>query len=232
MITIRPANARGTTRLDWLDSKHTFSFSDYFDPAHESFRSLRVINEDWIGPDSGFGMHPHRDMEILTYVVQGSLEHRDTLGTGSVIRAGDVQRMTAGTGIWHSEFNSSKAEPVHLLQIWIHPEKRGLTPGYEQKSIPEKDKSGQFRLIASRDGRDGSLTVHQDVGLRAAELAKGDVLNYRLAPGRYAWVQLVRGGLDLNGQRLTAGDGASVSDTAELKFKTDEPSELLLFDLA
>jgi redox-sensitive bicupin YhaK (pirin superfamily) len=232
MITIRPANARGQTRLDWLDSKHTFSFGDYFDPAHESFRALRVINEDWIGPDSGFGMHPHRDMEIITYVVQGSLEHRDTVGTGSVIRAGDVQRMTAGTGIWHSEFNPSKVEPVHILQIWIHPEKRGLAPGYEEKSLADKDKSGRFGLVASRDGRDNSLTIHQDAELRAAVLGKGERLNYELASGRHAWVQLVRGALTLNDQRLTAGDGASVSDTTELIFKADEPSELLLFDLA
>lgn len=232
MIKIRRGIERGQTRLDWLDSKHTFSFGDYMDPVHESFRALRVINEDWVGPNSGFGMHPHRDMEIITYVVQGSLEHRDSLGTGSVIHAGKVQRMTAGTGILHSEFNPSEAEPVHLLQIWIYPEKRGLKPAYEEKSIAENGQSGKFHLIASRDGRDNSLTVHQDVDLKAAELAQGEELNYRLAPGRHAWVQLVRGKLDLNGQRLAAGDGASVSDTTDLSFKADEPSEVLVFDLA
>src|SRR5262245_3823663 len=146
MIKVRRSNERGQTRLDWLDSKHTFSFGDYFDPAHASFRSLRVINDDWVAPNSGFGMHPHRDMEIITYVVEGALEHRDTLGTGSVIRAGDVQRMTAGTGIFHSEFNPSEAEPVHLLQIWIYPEKRGLKPGYEEKSLAESATPGKFRL--------------------------------------------------------------------------------------
>src|SRR5438067_2753920 len=174
MITLRPAEARGRTALDWLDSRHTFSFSDYYDPEQMGFRSLRVINDDRVAPGGGFGTHGHRDMEILTYVLEGALEHRDSLGTGSVIRRGDLQRMSAGTGIRHSEFNPSPSEPVHFLQIWLLPERSGLRPGYEQKTFPDAEKRGRLRLVAARDGREGAVTIHQDVDLYAALLASGE----------------------------------------------------------
>ncbi len=232
MVTLRPANQRGRTAIDWLDSWHSFSFGDYYDPAHMGFRSLRVINDDRIAPGGGFGRHPHRDMEIVTYVLQGALEHRDSLGTGSVIRAGDVQRMTAGTGIYHSEFNPSEAEPVHLLQIWLLPEARNLRPGYEQRSAAELAGGGPLRLLASRDGRDGSVTVHQDVDLFAARLGAGEAVTHRLRPGRGAWVQVTRGSVELNGRPLRPGDGATVEDEAELRLTAKEPAEALVFDLA
>src|SRR3954447_21276694 len=199
MIAVRPAADRGRTTTDWLDSRHTFSFNDYYDPAYVQFRDLRVINDDKVAPAAGFGTHPHRDMEIITYVVRGALEHKDSLGTGSVIRPGDVQRMSAGTGIRHSEFNPSPTEPVHLLQIWIMPERRGLPPEYEQKAFPEAERRGRWRLVASHDGRDGSVTVHQDVDLYATILGPGESAARPLRPGRYAWVQVARGAVTVNG---------------------------------
>jgi quercetin 2,3-dioxygenase len=232
MITIRRSVERGTTRLDWLDSRHSFSFGDYYDPRNMGFRVLRVINDDRVAPDSGFGMHGHRDMEIVTYVLAGSLEHRDSLGTGAVMRRGDVQRMTAGTGIRHSEFNPSKTEPLHLLQIWLLPERTGLAPEYDQRHFSDDDKRGRLRLLASHDGRDGSLTIHQDTDLYAALLAPGERVSHRLREGRHAWIQVAGGALTVNGQTLKAGDGAAVSDGQFLELTPTESAEVLLFDLA
>src|SRR5919197_1440789 len=211
MITIRPAAERGRTKIGWLDSWHTFSFGDYVDYDHMGFHALRVINDDRVAAGAGFPTHPHRDMEIITWVLSGALEHKDSLGTGSVIRAGDVQRMTAGTGILHSEFNPSQTEGVHLLQIWMYPEKRGLKPGYAQKSYPAGERKGQLKLVASRDGRDGSLSFHQDASVYVAAIGPGQRATHQLAPGRAAWVQVATGALTLNGQRLNAGDGAAVT---------------------
>lgn len=232
MLTLRPARERGRTHIDWLDSWHTFSFGDYHDPKWRGFRSLRVINDDLVGPAGGFDTHPHRDMEIITYILSGALEHRDSLGTGSVIRPGDVQRMTAGTGILHSEFNPSQTKPVHLLQIWLFPDKKGLTPGYEQKSFATADKQGRLCLIASNDGRDGSVSMHQDADLFATTLAAGERVTHELKPGRNAWLQVATGGVTLNGTKLQAGDGAAVSDESRLEIIADPAAELLLFDLA
>jgi redox-sensitive bicupin YhaK (pirin superfamily) len=232
MITFRPARERGHAQLGWLDSHHTFSFSDYYDPKHMGFRTLRVINEDRVAPGRGFGTHPHRDMEIISYVLDGALEHKDSMGTGSVIQPGDVQRMTAGTGVAHSEFNHSKTSPVHFLQIWILPEKARLEPGYEQKSFTTDERRNTLRLVASRDGRDGALTVHQDVALYAGLLDAEASVRHALAPGRHAWVQVARGAVELGGQRLGAGDGAAVSEETEVALRALEPSEVLVFDLA
>lgn len=232
MITKRPAGERGHFDHGWLDTYHTFSFADYHDPGHMGFRHLRVINEDSVHPGRGFPTHGHRDMEIVTYVLEGALEHRDSLGTGSVIRPGDVQRMTAGTGVQHSEFNASKSEPVHLLQIWILPARARLTPGYEQKTIPAADKRGVLRLIASPDGSDGSVTIHQDVRLYASVLEAGEKVVQSLARGRFAWLQVARGAVTLNGHAFVHGDGAAVSDETSLALAATAPSEILLFDLA
>lgn len=232
MIAIRPAGERGHTDFRWLDSWHTFSFGDYMDYDHMGFHSLRVINDDKVAPGGGFPTHPHRDMEIITWVLSGALEHKDSLGTGSVIRPGDVQRMTAGTGILHSEFNASKAEPVHLLQIWIFPEKRGLTPTYDQKAFPAAERKGQLKLVASRDGRDGSVSFHQDASLYAAALGPGQKVTHTLAPGRAAWVQVATGTVTLNGRKLTAGDGAAVENESALELVGVEDGETLVFDLA
>jgi quercetin 2,3-dioxygenase len=232
MITIRPSAERGITDFGWLDSKHSFSFGEYMDYDHMGFHSLRVINDDKVAAGGGFPTHPHRDMEIVTWVLSGALEHKDSLGTGSVIRAGDLQRMTAGTGIQHSEFNASKTEPVHLLQIWIYPEKRGLTPGYAQKSFPAEERKGQLKLVASRDGREGSISFHQDASVYAAALGPGQRATLPLAPGRAAWVQVATGALTLNGQRLSAGDGAAVTDEKALELVGVEDGEALVFDLA
>ena len=232
MINIRRSEARGRTAIDWLDSYHSFSFGDYYDPKNAGFRSLRVINEDRVKPGSGFGMHPHRDMEIITYIVQGALEHKDSMGNGSVIRAGDVQRMSAGTGILHGEFNPSSKEPVHLLQIWLLPDRRGLKPEYDQQTIPEAEKAGRLRLLVSPDGRDGSMKLHQDALLYGAVLKAGDQVEYPIPAGRHAWVQVVRGQLEVNGKQLQAGDGASVSNEGSLNLSPREETELLLFDLA
>jgi redox-sensitive bicupin YhaK (pirin superfamily) len=232
MITVRPGNERGHSERGWLDSYFTFSFADYEDPRHMGFRSLRVINEDWIQPGRGFGMHPHRDMEILTYVLEGALEHRDSLGTGSVIRPGDAQRMSAGTGIVHSEANPSTSEPVHLLQIWILPDRTGIAPAYEQRAFSEEERRGRLRLLASRDGRDGALTIHQDAELYTTLLAAGENVTHRVRPDRHAWVQVARGAVTLNGKPLRAGDGAAVSDEEAVTLSASEASEVLLFDLA
>ena len=232
MITVRPSGERGRSELGWLSSRHTFSFADYLDPRHMGFRSLRVVNDDRVQPGAGFPTHGHRDMEIVTYVVEGALEHKDSMGTGSVIRPGEVQRMTAGTGVTHSEYNASRTEPVHFLQIWILPERQGLAPGYEQRAFPGAEMQGRLRLVASRDGREGSVTVHQDVQVLAARLAAGDEAVHRLAPGRHAWLQVVHGALALNGTTLATGDGAVVSDETRLALVAREPAELLLFDLS
>ena len=232
MITIRRSGERGHADHGWLDTWHTFSFADYYDPAHMGFRALRVINEDRVSPGQGFGTHPHRDMEIVTYLLEGALEHRDSMGNGTVIRPGEVQRMSAGTGITHSEFNPSGLEPVHLLQIWIHPAKVGQTPGYEQKRFPQEERRGRLRLVASPDGREGSLTIHQDVFIHSTLLESGDEVLFPLQPGRHAWLQVARGRVGLNGLHLDQGDGAAVGEEALLRVTGFAPSELLLFDLA
>jgi hypothetical protein len=232
MITIRKGEERGRTEADWLDSRHTFSFGEYYDPQHMGFRALRVINDDRVAPGGGFGTHPHRDMEIITVVLDGALEHKDSLGNGSVIRPGDVQRMTAGAGIRHSEFNHSEEDPVHLLQIWILPERNGLQPGYEQKSFMRDETGGRWRVVVAPHSKDGALTIHQDASLAVASLSPGEQATYSLKPGRYAWVQVATGGVTLNGHALQAGDGAAVSEEPRLTVKATEPSELLLFDLA
>jgi redox-sensitive bicupin YhaK (pirin superfamily) len=231
MITVRKAQDRGHAHHGWLDSHHTFSFADYYDPEHMGFRDLRVINEDTVQPRRGFETHSHRDMEIVTYVLEGALEHKDSLGTGSVIRPGDVQRMSAGTGVSHSEFNHSATELVHLLQIWILPERDGLRPSYEQKHFPAAERSGALRLVASRDARGGSLRIHQDVDLYASLLREGETADHALRPGRNAWLQVARGRCTLNGTPLEAGDGAAVSGEAALRI-AGGGAELLLFDLA
>lgn len=232
MLTIRPSEARGRARFDWLDSRHSFSFGHYFDPAHMGFRALRVINEDRVVPGGGFATHGHADMEIVSYVLEGALEHKDSLGTGTVIRPGEVQRMTAGTGIQHSEYNPSRVEPVHFLQIWILPERKGLRPSYEQKAFSDADRRARLCLVASRDGRDGSLTVHQDVSLYASLLGPGERVEHFFAPGRHSWIQLVRGEILANGQPLKAGDGAAISDEAMISLEGKGEAELLLLDLA
>jgi len=232
MVTIRPAARRGRTQIDWLDSRHTFSFGDYQEPQQMGFRTLRVINDDRVAPAAGFGMHGHRDMEIVTYVLDGALEHRDSLGTGEVLRRGDVQHMSAGTGIRHSEFNPSETEPVHFLQIWLLPQQRGLRPGYEQNHFSDADKRGRLRLIAAPDARDGALTIHQDVELFAAVLGPNERVTHELRDGRSAWVQVARGNLELNGRALTEGDGAAVVNERELELQSQDGVEFLLFDLA
>lgn len=232
MITIRPAAARGVSRTPWLDSRHTFSFNTYYDPKHVEFRALRVINEDKVAPGGGFGTHGHRDMEIISYVLSGGLAHKDSTGTGSIIRPGDAQRMSAGSGIMHSEMNASSTEPVHFLQIWIKPAQYGIAPGYEQKSFPTGEKQNTLRLIASGDGRDGSVTIHQDVNLYVTSLGDGDSVRYPVPAGRHTWLQVTKGSVTLNGQPLAAGDGAAVSDESELVIRAESPSEALLFDLA
>jgi redox-sensitive bicupin YhaK (pirin superfamily) len=235
MIVVRPSTARGRTRLDWLDSKHTFSFGGYFDPSYVGFRSLRVINDDRVKPGKGFGTHSHSDMEIVSLVLEGALEHKDSLGTGSIIRPGDVQRMTAGTGVSHSEFNPSKDEPVHFLQIWILPGRKGLAPSYEQKAFPESARRNSLRLVASRDGRDDSVTVHQDMALHLGQMDAGGALPFELPRGRHAWVHVTRGRIDLNGTMLVAGDGAAVLEETRLEMRApDEAGDaaFLLFDLA
>jgi quercetin 2,3-dioxygenase len=230
MIRIRKAEERGHFDHGWLDTYHTFSFADYYDPEFMGFRTLRVINEDRVEPGRGFGTHSHRDMEIVTYVLDGELEHRDNMGTGSIIRPGEVQRMSAGTGVLHSEVNPSRSNPVHLLQIWILPERRGIQPEYEQKAFPENERNGKLRLVASHDGAEGSLKMHQDAKLFAGNLRNGDSIQYDLQPGRYAWLQVARGTVDVNGQKLKAGDGAAIEDERALNLRGDN-AEVLLFDL-
>ncbi|MFP2928084.1 pirin family protein [Pyxidicoccus sp. 3LG] len=231
MMYLRAGEERGHANHGWLDTHHTFSFSDYYDPDFMGFRSLRVINEDTVAPRRGFGMHPHRDMEIITYVLGGAVEHSDSMGTRAVIKPGEVQRMTAGTGVLHSEMNNFDT-PLHLLQIWILPERQGLKPGYEQKAFDAKERQGRFRVVASPDGRDGSLTVHQDVVLHGTLLERGEQAEHALAPGRHAWVQVARGAGTLNGVKVKAGDGVAVSSEERLVLIAEEPLEALLFDLA
>jgi len=230
-ISIRPARDRGHANHGWLDTLHTFSFADYRDPRHMGWGPLRVINEDRVAPATGFPTHAHRDMEIITYVLEGALEHRDSLGTGSVIRPGEVQRMTAGTGVRHSEYNASKTEAVHLLQIWIEPARTGLPPGYEQKTFSDADKRGRLRLIASSDGRDGSVTINQDAAVYATVLAPEQRVTHTLARRRRGWLQVARGALTLNGQTLAHGDGAAIEGAQVLEIQGIEPAEALLFDL-
>jgi redox-sensitive bicupin YhaK (pirin superfamily) len=232
MITIRKSEDRGHFDFGWLDTYHTFSFDQYYDHAHVHFRSLRVINEDRVQPAHGFPTHSHRDMEIITYILSGALEHRDSMGSGSVIRPGDVQRMTAGTGVSHSEFNPSDTEPVHLLQIWILPETNGLPPSYEEKHFSDKERRDRLRLIASKAGRDGSVTIHQDARVYATVLDTGKTVVHALAVDRYAWLQVARGTILLNQMELKQGDGAAVSRESELRITAHDQAELLLFDLA
>ena len=232
-IIVRRSGDRGHANHGWLDSYHTFSFSNYYDPNHMGFRSLRVINEDVIAPTKGFGTHGHRDMEIVTYVLSGLLEHRDSIGNGSLIRPGDVQRMTAGTGILHSEFNASESEPLHLLQIWILPDRNNLEPGYEQIYFAPEDKQGRLRVVASPDGRDGSVTIHQDALILASVLAAGDRVVHDFASAdRGGWLQVTHGAIDLHGTSLTAGDAAAISGTDRLEIIAQSDAQLLLFDLA
>jgi quercetin 2,3-dioxygenase len=230
MIKIRKAGERGHTQIGWLDSRHSFSFGDYYDPKQMGFSVLRVINDDVVAPARGFGTHPHRDMEILTYVTQGAVEHRDSIGTHGVIPAGEVQIMSAGTGIQHSEMNPSPSEPLRLLQIWMLPDAPGIKPRYEQRPLPRPDHEG-FALVASPDGRDGSLTIHQDVVIDAAFLPKDASVTRSLPPSRKAYVQMVRGGVTLNGVALGPGDGAQIADESQLAFSATDDAELLLFDL-
>ena len=232
MIQVRKSNDRGHANHGWLDTHHTFSFADYHDPEHMGFRALRVINEDRVAPAQGFGTHGHRDMEILSYVLEGGLAHRDSTGGGGVIRPGEVQRMSAGTGVMHSEFNASRSEPVHFLQIWLVPERRGITPGYEQKHFPPEQREGHLRLIASPDAAEGSLRIHQDARVYTTLLGKGQSVTQALAPGRHAWVQVARGQVRIGDAVLSAGDGAALSDERSVTLTADEASEVLLFDLA
>ncbi len=231
-MTIRSAHDRGAANFGWLDTRHTFSFGNYYDPAYMGFADLRVINEDKVSPSQGFSTHGHRDMEIVTYVLEGALEHKDSLGNGSIIRPGDVQRMSAGTGILHSEFNASDTDSVHLLQIWILPGEKGIEPGYEQKNFTAEEKQGKLRLVGSRDGRDGSVTIHQDVNLYAALLRDGETIDHSLADGRVGWLQVARGSLYLNGHLLSAGDGVAISQEPALTLQGNaHHTEILLFDM-
>jgi len=232
MLIVRKSDERGTADLGWLYSRHTFSFSDYYDPQHMGFGPLRVINEDRVSPGQGFGTHGHQDMEIISYVLEGALEHKDSIGTGSVIRPGDVQVMSAGTGIRHSEFNHSKTEPVHFLQIWIVPDREGIAPRYDQKRFPDNEKRGRLRLVGSSDGRDGSIVIHQDVQFFAAVLNTGEQVTHALPAGRRAWLQVVRGAVETNGQRIDAGDSAAVDEEAALTVTArNDDAEILVFDL-
>ncbi|MFZ5510488.1 MAG: pirin family protein [Pseudomonadota bacterium] len=231
MIRLRPGNERGHANHGWLDTYHSFSFADYYDPDEMGWSVLRVINEDRVQPGMGFDSHGHRDMEIVTYVLAGALQHRDSMGNGAVIRPGDVQRMSAGRGVRHSEFNASREEPVHLLQIWIQPAVAGIPPSYEQKYFAPEEKRGRLRVVASPDGREGSVTLHQDAALYAALLAPGETVTHALAPGRRAYVHLVRGAVEVNGVRLTGGDGAKIADETQLAIAAVEEAEVLLFDL-
>ena len=231
MLAIRSANERGTANFGWLDSRHTFSFGNYYDPAFMGHGPLRVINEDRVTPGQGFGTHGHSDMEIISYVLDGALEHKDSLGTGSIIRPGDVQRMSAGTGVRHSEYNASNTDPVHFLQIWILPEKNGAEPSYEQKAFSEDEKRGKLRLVGSRDGRDGSVTIHQDVDLYASLLDEGESLSYALGEGRNGWLQVARGSIRLDGNVLEAGDGVALKGAHELSIEGVDAAEILLFDM-
>ncbi len=231
MIDVIQAESRGSADHGWLKAKHTFSFADYYDPARIQFGHLRVINEDRVAPGQGFGTHPHRDMEIITYIIDGAVEHKDSMGNGTVINAGEIQRMTAGTGVLHSEFNPSDDEELHLLQIWIFPEKTGLEPGYEQTRFPRDEKLNRLRLVGSPDGRDGSLTIHQDVNLYASVLQDGQTVTHPVGTGRKLFIQVIRGDIDVNGQPLGTGDGAQLEDVAAVSITSSGESDFLLFDM-
>jgi len=232
-MQVRRAGERGHADHGWLKTWHTFSFADYYDAQFMGFRALRVINDDYVAPSRGFGKHPHQDMEIVTYVLEGELAHEDSMGNGSIIRPGEVQRMSAGTGVLHSEMNPSKTQTVHLLQIWLLPDKRGYTPGYEQKAFSEAERRGTLRVVASPDGRDGSVTIHQDATLAIALLAPGQKVEHAIGKNRYAWVHVARGKVDLAGQQLAAGDGASVRGEGTLALAgASDDAEVLVFDLA
>ena len=231
MLTKRPSGERGGGDHGWLNTRHTFSFSEYHDPNHMGFRVLRVINEDRVQPGQGFGTHGHRDMEIVTYVLEGALAHEDSLGNGSILRPGEFQRMTAGTGIRHSEFNSSDTDEVHFYQIWLLPRRPGLEPSYEQRSFPTDERNGKLRLVASPDGREGSLTIQQDVGILLSSLAEHQAVTYQLKPARYAWLQVLRGSVDLNGESLSVGDGVAIADEPSLTIRGVKAAEIMLFDL-
>jgi hypothetical protein len=230
MITIRRSEERGHADHGWLDSHHTFSFANYFDPKHTQFRTLRVLNEDRVIGGQGFGSHPHRDMEIISYVVSGALEHKDSLGTKAVMRTGDVQRISAGLGVVHSEYNASPDVPVHFLQIWIVPDERGVKPEYAEKSFGTMP-GGRLNLIASKSGRDGSIPIHQDADVNVARLAASGNLEHSFAPGRSGWVQLIEGSLDVNGQKLNAGDGAAIGDETKVRMEAPTDAHFLFFDL-
>jgi quercetin 2,3-dioxygenase len=229
MITLRPATARGHANHGWLDTWHTFSFADYYDPQWMGFRSLRVINDDRVAPGMGFGTHPHRDMEIITYVIKGELEHKDSMGNGRIIRAGEVQYMAAGTGVRHSEFNPSKSDWVHLLQIWIQPDKQGVSPRYADRALDMEDEG--FQLVASREGRDGSFSIHQDTDLWLGRFEPGTRATHQLAPGRHAWLHVAEGEILLDGIQLASGDAIAVSEQSSLEFLAQKTSQVLLFDL-
>jgi quercetin 2,3-dioxygenase len=232
MITPRKAADRGRTKIDWLDSRHSFSFGDYYDPGQMGFRTLRVINEDRVRPGAGFPTHGHRDMEIITYILEGALEHKDSLGTGSIIRPGEAQRMSAGKGITHSEFNHSKTEPVHFLQIWIMPSTAGIAPGYEQKTIDDAKAHTGFAPVGSPDGRDQSVKVHQDATLSVAKLERGQIVATNIKKGRHGWIQVARGAVTVNGNPLAEGDGAAISNEEKVTIVANAPAEVLFFDLA
>jgi redox-sensitive bicupin YhaK (pirin superfamily) len=232
MLTIRRADQRGHANHGWLDTRHTFSFAEYHDPKYMGFRSLRVINEDRVAPGRGFGTHPHRDMEIISYVLDGGLAHRDSMGNGSIIRAGDVQRMSAGTGVRHSEHNASQQEGVHFLQIWIVPDRRGLEPSYEQKVFAAAERQGSLRLVVDPEGREGALTINADTRLYTTLLGVGEQVEHEVAAGRHAWIQVARGVIEVDGQTLRAGDGAAISEAGKLTLQGVEPAEVLVFDLA
>lgn len=232
MIAIRKAEERGHADHGWLNSYHSFSFANYYDPQHMGFKTLRVINEDKVQANQGFGTHSHRDMEIISYVLEGALENKDTMGTSSIILPGEVQVMSAGTGVTHSEYNHSKTDLVHFLQIWITPNQKGLKPRYEQKMYSAEEKHGNLRLIASQDGRDGSVTIHQDANLYASLLDAGQQVNYQINPNRHAWLQVIKGDISLNGKPLAAGDGAAISDENQIAIEAKNSTEFLLFDLA
>lgn len=231
MLTLRPSQERGHADHGWLNTYHTFSFANYYDPRHMGFSLLRVINEDFVAPGQGFGTHPHRDMEIITVVLEGTLEHKDSMGNQAQIKPGEVQRMSAGTGVTHSEYNPSPMQPVHLMQIWIETGKKGIAPSYEQKAFPESEKLNQLRVVASPDGRDGSVTIHTDASLYQTLLRDGGSVTQAIAPGRRAYVHVARGEATLNGKPLKAGDGARVEDEAELTLEAARSAEVLVFDL-
>lgn len=232
MLTIRKASERGHANHGWLDSHHTFSFADYYDPKHMGFRALRVINDDRVAGGQGFGAHPHRDMEIISYVLEGALAHKDSMGTGAVIRPGDVQRMSAGTGVVHSEFNASRDEQVHFLQIWIQPDQRGVRPGYAQKTFADEEKRGRLRLVASRDGADGSITIHADARVYAGLFGAGESAELAIPAGRHVWVHVARGAVRVNGQEVVDGDGVALSDEAVVRLEGTSGGEVIVFDLA